>query len=127
MATDRIAPPAYLPHFVVTAVGGGRVCYRDLWQRRILVLVAGHPDDRDALERYALQLRDRRKAFDDCEATVVVTTDAVQDVSAPSVVVADRWGEVQHRQRFHVEDPPGAEDLLSWVRFVQMQCPECPP
>ena len=127
MATDRIAPPAYVPHFIVTDVGGGRVRYSQLWQRRILVLIVGRPEDSDALERYASQLRDRRKDFDESEATVVVTTDAIQDVPAPSIVVADRWGEIQHRRHFAMTEPPDADDLLSWVRFVQNQCPECPP
>ena len=127
MATDIIAPPRYIAHFDVTTVDGERVRYRDLWQRRILVLVAGRPDERDGLVPYASRLADLRRAFDDCEATVVITTDRVKDVSAPSVIVADRWGEVQHRRHFSVAEPPDVEELLSWVRFIQTQCPECPP
>ena len=53
MATDIIAPPRYIAHFDVTTVDGERVRYRDLWQRRILVLVAGRPDERDGLVPYA--------------------------------------------------------------------------
>ena len=117
----------YVAHFDVTTVDGEQVRYRDLWQRRILVLVAGRPDERDGLVPYASRLADLRRAFDDCEATVVITTDRVKDVSAPSVIVADRWGEVQHRRHFSVAEPPDVEELLSWVRFIQTQCPECPP
>jgi hypothetical protein len=127
MATEIIAPPHFVPHFVVEAVGGGRVRYSHLWQRRILVLVVGRPEDGEALRRYASQLNESRGAFDECDATVVVTTDDVRDFPAPTIVVADRWGEVQHRRHFAIAEPPDADDLLSWVRFVRDQCPECPP
>jgi len=127
MATDIIAPPGYVAHFEVTTVDGGRVRYRELWQHRNLVLVAGRPGERDGLALYASRLADRRREFDDSEATVVVTTDRVKDVSAPGIVIADRWGEVQYRRHFAVAEPPDVEELLSWVRFIQTQCPECPP
>lgn len=43
-----------------------------------------------------------------------------------AAIVADPWGEVQVR---HVagaaHDLPSPAELVDWVRFVAMQCPEC--
>jgi cystathionine beta-lyase/cystathionine gamma-synthase len=44
-------------------------------------------------------------------------------------VVADRWGEILFLDS--PSDPtwrvPDVDELLSWVHFAQIQCPECPP
>ncbi len=57
-------------------------------------------------------------------AEVVVTTSAIEGVPQPGAVVADRWGEIHHVTTI---DPtaPDLDDLVEWVRFVRMQCPEC--
>jgi hypothetical protein len=103
--------------FDVTTVDGRRVRYQDLWQRRELLLLslpappsAGWMDD----------LRARVGGA----AEVVVTTESVAGVPRPGVLVADRWGEPQHIAAID----PGAldlDDLVDWVRFVRIQCPEC--
>lgn len=130
MATRTEPRLGYVPHFDVATLGGERVRYRDIWQRRNLVLVIVHPREREVVASYASQLTVRQHEFDDEEATVVTTADAVPGLSAPSVVIADRWGEI-----LHVESPPtgdvsqfpSVDELLSWVRFARIQCPECPP
>ena len=57
------------------------------------------------------------------EARLVVTRETVDGVPRPGVVIADRWGEV-----FAVIDDPArtdVDDLIEWLRWVQMKCPEC--
>jgi hypothetical protein len=130
MATRTEAPLGYIPHFDATTLDGQRVRYHDIWQHRNLVLVIVNPWGREAAAPYASQLAARQREFEDAETTVVVTTDAVPGLSAPRVVVVDRWGEI-----LHIDSPPtgdvsqfpSVDELLSWVRFARMQCPECPP
>jgi len=60
----------------------------------------------------------------------VITTEAAPELAAPTALVADRWGEIvfletaSGGQTFHW---PDVDELLSWVHFVEIQCPECPP
>lgn len=120
----------YVPHFDVTTLEGRRVRYDEIWQRRNLVLVIISPQDREAGVRYAAQLRARRDAFDEGETTVVVTADAGPKLPARTVIVADRWGEILHLETASSGQSlqfPDVDELLSWVHFAQIQCPECPP
>ena len=114
----------YVPHFEVTTVDSRRVRYRDLWQRRQLLLALFEPGDVEAAAALASRLMARAEALDETETTAVVTTDAVSGLQAPCVVIADRWGEIQHV----IAPPPhDVDELISWTTFVRMQCPECPP
>ncbi len=48
-------------------------------------------------------------------------------VRPPATVVADQWGEihsVEETGREHRFPPPN--DLVEWVRYRAVQCPECP-
>jgi hypothetical protein len=120
----------YVPHFDVTTIDGRRVRYDDIWQQRNLVLVVVTPAERGTGLRYASNLEARRAEFEAEETTVVVTTDAVPKLAAPAALVADRWGEVVYLERASVGQPfrwPDVDELLSWVHFVEIQCPECPP
>jgi molybdopterin biosynthesis enzyme len=116
-----------VPHFDVATLDGLHVRYRDIWQRRNLVLVVVRPDARESAASYASQLRRRRDEFERGETTVVVTSDVVPGVSPSTVVVADRWGEITYRETFADAEFPDIDELLSWVHFIQIQCPECPP
>jgi hypothetical protein len=119
-----------LPHFDVRELNGRRVRYDELWQRRNLVLVLIDSTKREEATRSASVLSAHRDEFDDAEAAVVVTADSVQGLRAPCVVIADRWGEIMHIER---PDPgnvwpfANVDELLQWVRFARIQCPECPP
>jgi choline dehydrogenase-like flavoprotein len=130
MAIRSEARLGYMPHFDVTTLDGQHVQYDDIWQRRNLVLVLVSPQERDAGAWYALQLQARRDEFEREETTVVVTTDGVPKLPTPAALVADRWGEILYLetassgQTFRV---PDVNELLSWVHFIEIQCPECPP
>jgi hypothetical protein len=114
-----------VPHFTVRDLDGRTVAYADIWQRRNLVLVSIPPGD-SAAQALAESLRQRAPELDGLAAVLVVTEDALQDLRPGAAVVADRWGEVY----FAVEGQPAAElpsadELLDWLRYVQVQCPEC--
>jgi hypothetical protein len=60
----------------------------------------------------------------------VVTADAVPKLAAPAAMVADRWGEILYLQAASGDETsrfPAVDELLSWVHFAEIQCPECPP
>jgi hypothetical protein len=130
MAMRSEARLGYVPHFDVMTLDGRHVRYDDIWQRRNLVLVLVSPQNRDDGARYASQLQAHRDEFEREETTVVVTTDPVPKLNAPAALVADRWGEI-----LYLETAPGGQmsrfpdvdELLSWVHFAEIQCPECPP
>ena len=47
-------------------------------------------------------------------------------ISGAAVVVADPWGEVRYRHDTGAaHDLPDGAELVDWVRFVAIQCPEC--
>ena len=130
MTTRGEARLGYVPHFEVTTVDGQRVRYDDIWQRRNLVLVLVNPNQREAGAHYASQLEARRAEFEREETTVVVTADAVSNLTAPGALVADRWGEILYLETGSSGETfcfPDIDELLSWVHFAEIQCPECPP
>jgi hypothetical protein len=106
-------------------VDGATVDYRDLWQRKNLLLVSVPQDDptgsmyRESLVSRAADLRAHDTAF-------IFTTDAIAGVPSPGVVVADRWGEIGYVEAAPTAaELPGPDDLVDWLRYVQSQCPEC--
>lgn len=123
MSSRTEARLGFVPHFDVTDVDGRRVRYRDLWQRRQLLLALFEPEDVERADDLAMQLKARGDELDQTDTVAVVTTDVVPGLPAPRVVIADRWGEIQHV----VETLPDVDEMLSWTKFVRMQCPECPP
>jgi hypothetical protein len=130
MATRSEARLGYVPQFDVMTLDGRRVHYDDIWQRRNLVLVLVSPQERDDGARYASQLEARRAEFEREETTVRVTTDAVPKLPTPAALVADRWGEIldlETASRGQTFRFPDVNELLSWVHFIEIQCPECPP
>lgn len=130
MVTKLEQPLGYVPHFDVTTVDGERVRYDDIWQRRNLVLVAVVAGERDAARRFASRLRAPGNELDIGDTSIVVTDDAALGLPAPTLIIADRWGEIVHRESpvaggiLQLSD---VDEVLSWVQFVRMQCPECPP
>jgi hypothetical protein len=63
------------------------------------------------------------------KTTVVVTADAVPKLTAPAALVADRWGEILYPETASGDQMfrfPDVNELLSWVHFIETQCPGMP-
>ena len=114
-----------VPHFDVSDLAGERVHYSSLWQRKNLVLVT-LPDAEAPAREYVDRLMALVRGLNDEDTKWIVTEDRIAGVPCPSVVVADRWGEVAHvAHPSRVEDLPVPEELVDWVRYLEYRCPEC--
>ena len=107
-----------LSFFRVTARDGRAVAYAEIWQKKNLVLVqlpyAG-------AEPYVSQLDARMADLTAYETACVITRDQVPGLPSPGVAVADRWGELF----FVAAGLEPVDELIEWLRYTQMQCPEC--
>ena len=124
-----------MPHFEVTTIDGQRVRYGDLWQHCNLVFVSVDSTD----DPYGRALTQHAGDFADAETALVVSTEPITGVPTPGVVVADQWGEIAYVFDAHHPDEarrfdrrgttpmPSGRELLDWIHFVRMKCPECPP
>jgi len=117
---SHLQPRDQVPHFAVVDVNGSRVAYDDLWQRKhlLLICVGATASEDDA---YIASIRARAVDLTAHGTACIVTSEPVDGVPQPGVVVADRWGEVFLASETLVPVP----QLLEWIRYVQMQCPEC--
>jgi hypothetical protein len=118
-----------LPHFEGFDVNAERVRYRDFWQRRnvvVLVLGAGAGEQERA---YASRLRARLLAVDRGDLAFAALSPAPVGLSAPALVVGDRWGEIVHSEDLPPEMSrwPSPDEVLEWVTYVRCRCEECPP
>lgn len=123
--SDMLQPQDQVPHFEVTDIRGERVEYSSIWQRKNLVLVT-LPDSDSSSQGYADQLMARVPAPDQDDTAWILTRDGVPGLPHPSVVVADRWGEIVHvAHPSAVQDLPALDEIAEWVRYLQHRCPEC--
>ncbi len=115
-----------LPMFVVTNLrDGARVAYQTIWQHRELILVTVPPDD-PTTATYIASLEARAEDLQAGDARLVITSDPIEGMPVPGVLVADQWGEVHYvHAATRAADLPDAGELAEWLLFVQMQCPEC--
>jgi peroxiredoxin len=114
-----------IPHFEVTALDGERINYTTLWQRNNLVLVTISADS-DSIRNYVSALRATAPQFRGENTVCVITREHRPDIRQPGCVVADKWGEIVHiRAASDANELPSPEELLDWIKYVQMQCPEC--
>jgi hypothetical protein len=114
-----------VPHFAVTTIDGVVVRYADVWQSKPLVLILlCEPLSADA-RAYADYIAQHLQTFAAYEAACVVTTERVQDFTAPAAVIADRWGEIMFAASGDVRVLPGADAIVEWLQHVQHRCPEC--
>ena len=116
----------HVPRFEITTVDDVRVNYADLWQKKNLALVCLSEDDSSDAQTYIQQLREALPALAAHDAVVVVTTTPIEGMPLPGCAVADRWGEMQWITSADcVTQLPTAREIAAWLRFVEIQCPEC--
>jgi peroxiredoxin len=115
-----------VPHFDVRTTEDRRISYATIWQRRNLVLISLPDVTSAACEAYIAQLTLQIAAFAGQNSEYVITRDRVPMISSPSVIVADKWGEIFYvATASDVVDLPPAQELLDWVSYLQTRCPEC--
>ena len=115
-----------VPHFEVRRLEGEPFRYSTIWQRKNLLLVAIPTLDSESTNAYAADVTTRVREFGDQDLECVITQDRVPGVSAPAVVVADRWGEIVFAvEKSDVADLPAPVELIEWLDYVRNQCPEC--
>jgi peroxiredoxin len=119
-----LQPHDLLPHFEVADLGGERISYSSIWQRKNLVLVM-LPNSNPPSRNYADRLMAKVRGRSDDDTEWIVTRDPVEGLPCPGVVVADQWGEIAHVHSSQVEDLPPPDELIEWVRYLQYRCPEC--
>ena len=115
-----------VPHFEVRNLEGEPFRYSTIWQHKSLLLVTIPTADSDPARAYTLAVAGRVRESGDRDVECVITQDPVAGVSAPAIVVADRWGEIVFAaERSGVSDLPAPEELMEWLNYVRSQCPEC--
>jgi peroxiredoxin len=89
------------------------------WDGRVVVVVPGEAAAAARLqERLALPFP--VLADPDHRLSARIGTDAA------SVLVADQWGEIHMSERIGVgATPPTAAEIVEWLRYLAIQCPEC--
>lgn len=119
-----------VPHVSVRGLDGTTITYRDIWQRKNLVLVSFLPEREGGDERgeasYLAALQARDQVFREHEAEVVITRDPVAGLPAPAVLIADRWGEIAAVQTSgEAASLLSVDEILEWLHFIARACPEC--
>lgn len=112
-----------VPHFTVTTVDGDVVSYETSWQRHHLVLIftAGQ-----AAVAYVDDVSHAVQDFAALSAVFVVTAQPIGDLREPTLVVADRWGEIVLIERATTADAlPGGTEVRRWLEHLEIRCPEC--
>jgi hypothetical protein len=128
MATVRVRTGELVPHFEAMTMDGAQVRYADLWQQRNLVLYSvprgALPEARDYLDA----LRSRIAQLRPDDVTLVTIEGAVPRVPESSLLICDRWGEIEHVASLSddVQSWPAIDDIVEWLEFIRSKCPECP-
>jgi hypothetical protein len=123
---DMLRKGDALPHFDATSLAGGRITYSALWQRKHLVLLTAGANETAAASRYLAALAAAATDEDAEDTAIVATTDLITGLPRPGLIVADRWGEIQHvAHADRVDGLPTPVDVAEWIAYVRRRCPEC--
>lgn len=118
-----------IPRFEGAASDGRPIEYDRVWQQRNVVLFA-LPAGRDAAaSRYLTALERGLTELKPADTSLVVSNSPIAGLPPNTLAIADRWGEIAHIERLASDCSswPSIDDILEWVEFVRMKCPECPP
>ena len=142
-----IEPSKRLPELSLPSLPDGRMVPLRLPGRRAPLLVLVHPGGCEACaafvagvaaaseslrdwDGYALVIRPDEGGAAGAGVTTLADREgraaAALAVAPPAVVVADQWGEIHLRHEAgNAHDFPSIAELVEWLRFLAIQCPEC--
>lgn len=90
-----------------------------------VVVIAIHSTSCAECRSFIDDLSGHADSMADWNARLMVSEDTRNlPVRAPGVMIADEWGEVFFEKTADHQFLPVA-DVLDWVRFIAIQCPEC--
>jgi hypothetical protein len=118
-----------ITRFDGATIDGREVPYDQLWQHRNVVLFVLSADLGAAASPYLRALDGRLSALKPPDTSLVVSDHTVDGLPQNSVAIADRWGEIVHIEQLASDQEawPSIDDILEWVEFIRVKCPECPP
>lgn len=123
--TGALRAGQQVPHFRVRDLDHTHVAYSEIWQRKNLVLVLLPRDGSIEGDGYVAGLRSHMAELTAHDTVCVMSRDDVAGAPRPGVVIADRWGEIYFVAGGGVEELPSTAAIVDWLRYVQVQCPEC--
>ena len=115
-----------VPHFEIRSLEGEPFRYSTIWQHKNLLFLALPTLNSESNSAYALDVTARVRQLADQNVECIITRDPVPGISAPAVVVADRWGEIVFAvEKSDVSELPAPQELMEWLNYVGNRCPEC--
>jgi len=122
----RLQKGERVPDFVVTTVDGRGFSYASIWQHRNLVLITLPDVDSEEARACSAAIGGRLAEFGNQNTACIVTADRVPGLDGPGALVADKWGEIVYvASAPHIDALPPVDDLLEWIEYLQLRCPEC--
>lgn len=124
-----LSPGDLIPTFEGETGDGRRLQYQEVWQRRNVVLLVLSATARAEASSYLTAVEARVSKLRPDDTTLVICDHRINGVPLGTVVVADRWGEIAYIQELtsHPAEWPSVDEILEWVEFIRVKCPECPP
>jgi len=111
----------------VRLLDGGRVDYAaELWQRRNLLLVSIADRQEPVTQRFVADLAEHSADFLGLNTECLVTVEPMPGLPRPSLMIADRWGEIHTLTEISQRTGwPSLDDLIATLAWLEMRCPEC--
>jgi hypothetical protein len=124
-----LSPGDLITTFEGETFDGHPLRYEDVWQSRNLVLFVLPATARAEASSYLAAVEARLAKLRPDDTTLMICDHEISGVALGSVVVADRWGEVAyiHKLTSRPAEWPPVDEILEWVEFIRIKCPECPP
>jgi hypothetical protein len=138
----RPGPGRLLRDYQLSDTAGQQMVLSDYRGKSNLVLITSGADDVAGLAGLLRELDSQSARLREYEAQVIVISsraerfdlpavrvllddrgNALRELGAPAVYITDKFREVVHR----FDSLVSASDILGWVEFTAMQCPECHP
>jgi peroxiredoxin len=96
--------------------------YLDAYRQQETAMVAIGPDEPAENRQLAARLGHPFPCLSDPTGRVI----AQQGLAPPSLIIADRWGEIWAAWLGGTNHQlPSEQDILQWLSFIEAQCPEC--
>jgi peroxiredoxin len=94
----------------------------DAYRQEETAVVAIGPDEPAENRHLAARLGHPFPFLSDPAGRVI----AQQELATPSLIIADRWGEIWAAWLGGTNHQiPSEQDILQWLSFIEAQCPEC--